>query len=281
MLLSGAGLILALVVAGPLHAMRPPHPQRSLASPASAAPTVARIDTARPTPPLRVAAPAPTDAPVPRARPAEAEAAATPSASATPTATPTATAVPAASPGAGAPDEAPPADEPPRARELTVWIAGDPARANGWSWPKEPLSLSPALAPTVMHQGRSAVRLYTAGGKIAIWGWNWLGWYPPSGTDISAMKTLLVSLRVAGADKPTSVRLGLDCATRKYTKEYELLPHYPRLTDGGWHEVEVPLAKLIGGSEFDPHMAWELRLIAEAPALVTADIYLDNFGFSH
>jgi len=166
------------------------------------------------------------------------------------------------------------------ARDLTVWVAGDPARANGWSWPKEPLTLSPAIAPEIKHQGRSALHMHTEGGKIAIWGWNWLGWYPTSGTDISSMKDLHVAMRIDGPDKPTAVRLGLDCANRKYTKEYELMPHYAGLTDGGWHEVDVPLAEIISGSEFDPHQAWELRLIVEAAVLVKADIYVDDIGFT-
>jgi hypothetical protein len=266
LLLAGAGVLLVLVVAGLVHALRPaaatPVRTRGAADQPAALAQAERI-------------PAPNLAPSRSAAPPVARETPSPSAHVADAAPP-----PAAGHAAGVSDAAAPPDDMPRPRDLTVWVAGDPARANGWSWPKEPLTSAPAVAAAVRHQGRSALRMHTEGGKIAIWGWNWLGWFPPAGTDISSMKDLLVAVRIEGADKPTSVRLGLDCATRKYTKEYELMPHYAGLTDGGWHEVSVPLAEIVDGSEFDPHKAWELRLIVEAAALVKADIYVDDIGFA-
>jgi hypothetical protein len=270
--MAGAGVILVLVVAALIHALRPGtattlRTHGDSADGSAALAQAERTSAPRPPPSRPAAAPAAQEAPAPAAQAAD---------PATAPASGHATGAPeAAAPGAGAP-----ADDMPRARDLTVWVAGDPARANGWSWPKEPLTLSPALATDVRHQGRSVLRLHTEGGKVAVWGWNWLGWYPPEGTDISGMKELLVAVRIDGADKPTSVRLGLDCSARKTTKEYELMPHYAGLTDGGWHEVAVPLAEIINGSEFDPHKAWELKLIVEAAALVQADIYVDDIGFA-
>jgi hypothetical protein len=267
LLLAGAGIILVLVVAGLIHALRPGAATavRTHGDSTDESAALAHAEpSAAPHPPVsRPAAPPGTqEAPSPSAQAAD---------PAPPRASDQATSALIA---------ATPADDLPRPRDLTVWVAGDPARANGWSWPKEPLTLSPAVAANVVHQGRSVLHMHTEGGKVAVWGWNWLGWYPPEGTDISGMKELLVAVRIDGADKPTSVRLGLDCSARKTTKEYELMPHYAGLTDGGWHEVAVPLAEIVSGSEFDPHQAWELKLIVEAAAPVKADIYIDDIGFA-
>lgn len=168
------------------------------------------------------------------------------------------------------------------ARDVMVWNGDEAARGGGWMWPKDPPMVMPALTNEVVRQGKGALKLHAAGGNAATFGWNWCSWFPSdSGTDISGMKTLLLAMRIDGASKPDSVRIVLQCSsTKKPSKEAVLVTIVPTLADGAWHEVAVPLAELIDGTEFDAKKAWEFDLSVSGKAALDTDVYIDEVGFA-
>jgi hypothetical protein len=167
-------------------------------------------------------------------------------------------------------------------RDLMVWNGDEVAKGAGWVWPKDPPTLAPAITNTVVRQGKAALHLHGEGSTGAAFGWNWQAWFPTdSGTDLTGMKTLLLSIRVEGMVKPESLRICLNCSSsKKATKEIDLIQRYPGITDGAWHEVSVLLDDMTVGTEFDPKKAWEINVLTGAKALLNEDIYLDEIGFA-
>jgi photosystem II stability/assembly factor-like uncharacterized protein len=167
-------------------------------------------------------------------------------------------------------------------RDLMVWNGDEVAKGGGWNWPKDPPTVVPTITNTIVRQGKAALHLHGEGSNGASFGWNWLAWFPgDGGTDLTGMKTLLLSIRVDGAAKPESLRIALNCSsTKKASKEIDLIPRYPGITDGAWHEVAIPLDDMTVGSEFDPKKAWEINVLTGAKVPLNEDIYLDEIGFA-
>jgi hypothetical protein len=260
-----SGVIAVVLMAGLIYALRPTGTAKHARTTTTASPvapaTAPAVATMRPPP----AAAAPVSAPsVPVPRHPDAPLVVT-----DPTAAPVLNATPADATQAVA-------------RDQMVWSGGDPARAGGWSDPKMPLTANPALDATVQYHGKSVIRLHIDGARTAVFGWNWLGWYPETeAADITAMKSVLLAIRVDGTSTPTSLRIGLEGTARKPSNEYDLMQHYAGLTDGQWHEVAVPIEALVAGSAFDPHHTWELRVIAESTGAMVADVLVADVGFAH
>jgi photosystem II stability/assembly factor-like uncharacterized protein len=167
-------------------------------------------------------------------------------------------------------------------RDLMVWNGDEVAKGAGWNWPKDGPTLAPAITNTVVRQGKAALHLHGEGSNGASFGWNWLSWYPgDGGTDLSGMKTLLLAIRVEGMAKPESLRIALNCSSsKKGTKEIDLVPRMPTVTDGAWHEVAIPLDEMAAGTEFDVKKAWEIDILTSAKIPLNTDIYLDEIGFA-
>ncbi len=168
------------------------------------------------------------------------------------------------------------------ARDTMVWNGDEFAKGAGWNDPKGGATLLPAITNTIVRQGKAALRLHGEGVASASFGWNWFGWNPADGgTDISSMKTLLLSIRVDGEVKPSALRLSLNCSTgKKASKTVDLIARFPGLCDATWKEVAVPLDEFTTGSDFDPKKAWEIDLVVSAKTPLNNDIYLDEIGFS-
>ena len=166
-------------------------------------------------------------------------------------------------------------------RDLLVWNGDEEAKGGGWLWPEQAPMTKPAPATTAARVGKMGLAMHVEGVPNAGFGWNWFGWFPKdAGSDLSAMTTLLVTLRVDGASKPTSLRVQLKSNDGQGSAEVDLLPLYPTICDGRWHEVAVPLATLRASGQLNPAKAWELDVALSAATPLLCDLSLDEIGFS-
>ena len=139
----------------------------------------------------------------------------------------------------------------------------------------------PAPTATAARVGKMGLAMHIEGVPNAGFGWNWFGWNPKdAGLDVSAMGSLLFSIRVDGAAKPASLRVQVKSNDNQGTAEVDLVPLYPTVCDGRWHEIAIPLATLRAGGKLNATKAWELCFALSAPAAMTCDVSVDEVGFS-
>lgn len=169
----------------------------------------------------------------------------------------------------------------PATRDLLVWNGDEEAKGGGWLWPEQAPMVKPAPAPTSARIGKQGLAMHVEGVANVGFGWNWFGWFPKeAASDISSMGSLVLAIRIDGASKPTSVRVQVKSNDNQGSAEVDLLPLYPTLCDGKWHEVAVPLATLQAGGKLDATKAWELCLAMSATGMMTCDVSIDEVGFS-
>lgn len=169
----------------------------------------------------------------------------------------------------------------PAKRDLLVWNGDEEAKGSGWLWPEQAPMTKPAPAPTSARIGKQGLAMHVEGVANVGFGWNWFSWFPKdAATDISSMGSLVLAIRIDGASKPTSVRVQVKSNDNQGSAEVDLLPLYPTLCDGKWHEVAVPLATLQAGGKLDATKAWELCFAMGATGMLTCDVSLDEVGFS-
>ncbi|MBA3700972.1 MAG: hypothetical protein H0W78_19150 [Planctomycetes bacterium] len=171
--------------------------------------------------------------------------------------------------------------EVPPVRDLLVWNGDEEAKGGGWLWPEQAPMVKPAPAATAARVGKMGLAMHIEGVANGGFGWNWFGWFPKeAGSDVSAYEALVFSIRVDGAAKPTALRVQVKSNDNKGTAEVDLVPLYPSICDGRWHEVSVPLTTLRAGGQFNPATAWELAFNVSAPTAMTCDINVDEVGFT-
>lgn len=169
----------------------------------------------------------------------------------------------------------------PLTRDLLVWNGDEEAKGGGWLWPEQAPMTKPAPKTTAARVGKQGLAMHVEGVTNVGFGWNWFSWFPKdAASDISSMGSLVLAIRIDGASKPTSVRVQVKSNDNQGSAEVDLLPLYPTLCDGRWHEVAVPLATLQAGGKLDPTKAWELCLAMSAKETMICDVSVDEIGFS-
>jgi hypothetical protein len=126
---------------------------------------------------------------------------------------------------------------------------------------------------------------WTAKGSYQHTGWNWLGWGGASaGTDISECANLVFWIKVVGAAKPPDIWINLVSNTGKNTPTAQVgfAKYCPKLFDGEWHEVVIPLRTLYGDKkDFDPKKVWEFDISAPwNESTYDFVAYIDDIGFT-
>ncbi len=92
-----------------------------------------------------------------------------------------------------------------------------------------------------------SIRFHTTDPKtFAEWGWQWAPWSPKfEGTDLRPYRSLLLELRVTGPKLPTDLLLSLASpGDHHLTVNLPLLMRDPKLMDGSWRTLHVPIADL-------------------------------------
>jgi photosystem II stability/assembly factor-like uncharacterized protein len=164
-------------------------------------------------------------------------------------------------------------------RDLVAWDGEEKTVGTGWG--------GIASQSGIARQGKTALMWHVQlKSFFTNCGWFW-GTYPVKpemGVDASAMSKFVFSMRVDGAHKPTALHCTLHSlkGDKKEgdSKEIDLIKLAPKLLDGQWHDVVVPLADLANAG-FNAKQVAELDFTANnGTNEFEFDAYVDNIGFA-
>ncbi|MGA2063715.1 MAG: glycoside hydrolase family 9 protein [Thermoguttaceae bacterium] len=151
--------------------------------------------------------------------------------------------------------------------------------AKGWTNPPDKATVA-AQDKEVRTPGKKTMEFHAAGKLYMACGWNWFAWNPAdAGTDISGYKNLSFWARVTGDKKPSQLSVDLVANDNKPHGALDLVPLYPDLLDGKWHEVVVPIADLDGKKELNRAKVWEIRFATWSQDDVNFSLFVDEIGF--
>jgi hypothetical protein len=189
-------------------------------------------------------------------------------------------------------------------RRLVLWDGAHPHVRNvgmgrtgrmvfwegGGSWAecsaKPGCTASLAATPGAGVAAHEGLKFHAEGPGWIGSGWSWFDWSPPSaGSDLSRYKKLTFQIRVestGGAPEPTNLSVALVSNGQKRSSAQAPVEKYDaRFDDGQWHKIAIPLADFTSGSDardFDPTMAWEVRLSTWSASSQRLDVYVDQIA---
>lgn len=176
---------------------------------------------------------------------------------------------------ADAPPATAPASQP---ATLVVWDGEAHNVGSGWVDHKDVESIK--LQDTEAHSGKNAVAFTGQGDKWHGCGWNWTLWNAAKATDSTPYTHLSFWVKVSGTAKPTELKLSLTSTDGKMSPQLDALKYEPKVFDGQWHEVLIPLPDIFRDpSETDPKKLWEIELGNWNTAAVDFTLYLDDVAF--
>ena len=177
------------------------------------------------------------------------------------------------------------ADEPAPVKRLIVWDGEQARLGGGWV---NPTTSKIGPQSVEAHSGTTALE-FKFKGSANQWlgaGWNWFKFKTGTavGTDTSAMKNLSFWMKTQGAVSGV-LRLNLLCngdkldTPEEHTVKVEVLKYCPKLFDGDWHEVVIPLADLYQIKGFNPKILSELHLGLTPDKDADGSFFIDDIGF--
>jgi hypothetical protein len=181
-------------------------------------------------------------------------------------------------------------------KRLLVWDGVEKIAGGGWTHPKGDAGAAGGIYFKPRADEATGKTFLEYHGQGAAWmggGWNWHGWKPETaGTDISAYRNFSFRVKVVeilksgkpgigGANRPSDFKVKLISSSNKHASsdEASVAKYAPDAFDGEWHEVVIPLADLIGKSQFDPHKAWEMGVSITPEKEMRFSIDFDQIGF--
>jgi hypothetical protein len=174
-------------------------------------------------------------------------------------------------------------DMPALAKRVVVWDGEQATNGGSWVNPK-----TSTLAPQTVeaHSGNTALEFRFHGSKQWLGaGWNWCGWKTGTnvGTDASAMKNLSFWIKARGTAGALQVNLlcngdVLD-TPEEHTVKVPAFKYCPRLLDGQWHEVIIPLADLNRIKGFNPKIISEIHFGFMAGESAEGSFFIDDIAF--
>jgi hypothetical protein len=169
-----------------------------------------------------------------------------------------------------------------KAKRMVVWDGVAEATGAGWVNPTTS-SINPQSA--VQQGGKPAIEFKFK--DDAHWigaGWNWVSFKTGAfGTDVGAMKRFTFWIRSKG--KTGDLQINLLCngpvldTPEHHTEKVHVLKYCPKLLDGRWHEVAVPLADLTRPQGFDPRHVCELQMGFLRDKAVDGSFYFADIAF--
>ncbi len=163
---------------------------------------------------------------------------------------------------------------------------GNGASAKGWADCDKKPGCKGTLAPAPGQglNNSTALLLHGEGPGWIGGGWNFYGWYPEdAGVDITGYSKLTFSIKVVAeseelAPDPGGLNIGLRCSkTKKDSNAVPLKNYEPKLLDGQWHEISIPLGEF-KKAEFDPQSTWEFVVSTWAGNPKKFDVYFDDIS---
>lgn len=175
-----------------------------------------------------------------------------------------------------------------RQTRAEVIAAGNPIvvwNGTGAGWTNPTTSIIQAES-TDVHGSKSALefKYNDNGGRWLGAGWNWLGFKKGAfGVDISKARYLTFWAKSTGT--ATDLQINLLCngtvadTPAHHTDKVHLSAYCPKLSDGAWHLVKIPLAALKQPTGFDAKHVCEIQLGLMADHTVAGSYIFDNIAF--
>jgi sugar phosphate isomerase/epimerase len=170
----------------------------------------------------------------------------------------------------------------PAVKRVVVWDGEQASKGDGWTTPAT-ATIKPQSVEA--HSGNTALEFKFKGSKEWLGaGWNWLAFKTGNvGTDASAMKNLTFWIKTKG--KGGALQLNLLCngevldTPEEHTAKVQVLKYCPRLLDGEWHEVVIPLADLTPAKGFNPRIISEIHFGFMAGEGTDGSFFVDDIAF--
>ena len=169
-------------------------------------------------------------------------------------------------------------------KRIIVWDGEQANIGAGWVNPTTSTILPQRI---VARSGATALGFKFKGSSQCIGaGWNWFKFKTGTnvGTDTSAMRNLSFWIKTQG-DFGGILRVNLLCngdeldTPEEHTVKVEVLKYSPKLLDGEWHEVVIPLTDLYLIKGFNPKILSEIHFGVTAEKAVDGSIFIDDIGF--
>lgn len=172
---------------------------------------------------------------------------------------------------------------PAAANRMVVWDGEQANVGAGWVNPKTSTILPQSIEA---HSGKTALEFKFKGANQWMgMGWNWFKFKTGTnvGTDASAMKNLSFWMKSKG--KTGDLQVNLLCngdvldTPEEHTVKVRVLKYCPRLLDGQWHEVVIPLADLNQIKSFNPKIISEIHFGFLAGNDTAGSFFIDDIAF--
>lgn len=203
-----------------------------------------------------------------------------------------ANASPGAAPAAGvAVAAAGPSDPGDLSQPLVVWNGDDVSpTAKEWASCDTKPCTTTLMPEAKVGKGGTIGLEFKASAKAGYvgFGWNWTSWYKDGATNLTGRKKLKFSIQIISKSPEVTpagdgIRVRLGCAkVEKCGKVIGSLSKYaPKVTDGQWHDVEIPLVdmKTEDKDEWDDGSAWEFQIHNWAPIPRDFVAHIDDIRF--
>lgn len=178
-------------------------------------------------------------------------------------------------------------------KDVTLVWDGDKQGGNAKEWAncnlKSGCKSTVTAAPGEGVNKTVGLQWHAEGKDWKGFGWNWYGFWPENaGLDISKKKNLTFWVRLRVDDpakaptlKDITVALAGSNKANAETDQVSLAAYVDNLSDGQWHEVEVPIHDLLKGKgkNFDLTKTWEFRLGEYGVSDRNFTVFIDNIGF--
>lgn len=163
---------------------------------------------------------------------------------------------------------------------LVVWDGEAHKAGGGWAEHKDKEHAK--TQEVEAHSGKVAIELGGEGDKWHGYGWNWTMWKAADAADVTPYKNLVFWVKMTGETKPAELKISLASTTGKMTGQVDAVKYCPKLMEGQWQQVVIPLKDMMADHEdFDPKKVWELEVGNWNQAAVKFVVYIDDIGFSN
>jgi hypothetical protein len=169
-------------------------------------------------------------------------------------------------------------------KRVVVWDGEQANVGAGWVNPTT-ATIQPQSVEA--HSGKTALEFKFKGSNQWLGaGWNWCKFKKGTnvGTDASTMKNLSFWIKTK-AKVGGILRVNLLCngevldTPEEHTVKVEVLKYCPKLFDGDWHEVVIPMADLNQIKGFDPKIVSEIHFGLTAEKDTDGSFFIDDIAF--
>ncbi len=170
-------------------------------------------------------------------------------------------------------------------KRVVVWDGEEANSGAGWVNPTNSTIRPQSIEA---HGGKTALefKFHSTNQWIGA-GWNWFKFKTGTnvGTDASAIKNLSFWIKSKGRTGDLQVNLlcngdVLD-TPEEHTVKVQVLKYCPRLLDGGWHEVVIPMADLNQIKGFNPKIISEIHFGFTPEKDADGSFFIDDIAFDN